>query len=270
MIVLIVISVLLVGTTSFISALGYTSYVRNAIGVVLTPIQKGANFVFDGIGDFFTSDEDYKRLEKENKELKENLAKQEAELAKAQLAIEENNQLKEYLGIKKEHTDCSFENATVTGRQSNTYNTVYTINKGSYHGITPGMPVIDSLGVIGAISEVGLTWSKVTLLTEPDFSIGVSVEKNGENGICSGSFTASKNGLCILSRLSDDADIKVGDRIVTSDSSKLFPKGLLVGKVEAIDYNTVSREKICYITPTADLKNADTVMIITDFKDIYE
>jgi len=270
MVVLIVISILLVGTTSFISALGYTSYVRNAIGVVLTPIQEGANFVFDGIEDIFTSDEDYKRLEKENKELKEKLAKQEEELAKAQLALEENRQLKEYFGIKEEHTDCTFENATVTGRQSNTYNTVLTVNKGSYHGIKPGMPVIDNLGVIGCISEVGLTWSKVTLLTEPDFSIGVSVEKNSETGICSGSFAASKNGLCILTHLPDETEVSVGDRIVTSDSSTLFPKGLTVGKVEAIDYDTVSREKICYIKPSADLKNADSVMIITDFKDIYE
>ena len=270
MIVLIVIAILLVGTTSFISALGYTSYVRNAIGIVLTPVQKGLNFVFDGFEDIFSSKEKYEDLRKENEELKQQLAKNEEELANAKLALQENESLKEFFGIKEEHIDCKFENAKITGRQSTTYNVLYTIDKGTYHGITPGMPVIDKYGVLGCVSEVGLTWAKVTCITEPDVSLGATVERNGESGICSGTFAASKKGFCVLSYLNKTTSIETGDRIVTSDESSMFPKGLLIGTVESIETDSLTRERIAYVKPAADLENANSVMVITEFEAAYE
>ena len=163
MVVLIVISVLLVGTTSFISALGYTSYVRNAIGIVLTPVQQGANFVFDSIENIFSSKEDYKKLKKENEELKQQLADNKACLAEAELAIAENKELKNYLGIKEEHTEITFENAVVTGRQASTHTTVYTVNKGTYYGVKTYMyldlPIIGDklkIGVYGETKTLGI------------------------------------------------------------------------------------------------------------------
>ena len=90
MIVLIVIALLLVGTTSFMSALGYTSYVRNAIGIVLTPIQKAVDNTFDGIDSIFSSRKELEDLKKENEQLKLELAKKEEEASKATLALEEN------------------------------------------------------------------------------------------------------------------------------------------------------------------------------------
>ena len=270
MIVLIVIAILLVGTTSFISALGYTSYVRNAIGIVLTPVQKGLNFVFDGFEDIFSSKEKYGELKKENENLKQQLAEENEALAKAELALQENESLKEFYGIKQEHIDCTFENAKITGRQSTTYNVLYTINKGTYHGITPGMPVIDKYGILGCVSEVGLTWAKVTPITEPDVSLGAVVEKNGNTGVCSGSFAAAKNGFCILSYLPKDANVEIGDRIVTSDESAMFPKGMLIGIVDSIEINPLTREIIAYIKPAADLENTYNVMVITEFEAAYE
>lgn len=270
MIVLIVIAILLVGTTSFISALGYTSYVRNAIGIVLTPVQKGVNFVLDGFEDIFSSKEKYGELKKENESLKQQLAENQAALAKAELALQENESLKEFFGIKEEHIDCTFENAKIIGRHSTTYNVLYTINKGTYHGLTPGMPVIDKYGIIGCVSEVGLTWAKVTSITEPDVSLGAVVERTGDTGICSGSFVAAKKGLCVLSYLPKSTNVEIGDRIITSDESAMFPKGVLIGTVESIESNPLSREIIAYIKPAADLENANSVMVITEFEAAYE
>jgi len=270
MIVLIVISILLVGTTSFISALGYTSYVRNAIGIVLTPIQKGANYVFDSIENIFSDKNDYKKLKEENENLKLMLAEKESELANAELTLKENENLKDFLGLKEEHPDFVFADAKITGRQSNSYSIVYTLDKGTYHGIEPGMPVVDKYGVIGCISEVGLTWSKATSVTEPDFSVGVIVERTGEVGISSGTFSASKDGLCVVSYLPVDTDIKAGDRIITSGNNSIYPKGLLLGTVESIKADPVSREIQALVKPAANLTETSSVMIITDYGIIYE
>ena len=151
MVTLIVISVLLVGTTSFISLLGYSSYVRNAIGIALSPIQSGADSLLDKIESLFVSDADYEALKQENEELKIIISENEKKLAEAELALRENEELKDYLGLKDEHTDFVFVDADITGKNAGNHITVLTINRGSFHGITPGMPVVDKFGLVGHV-----------------------------------------------------------------------------------------------------------------------
>lgn len=270
LVVMLIISILLVGTTSFIAALGYTSYVRNAIGIVVTPIQKGANYVFDSIENMFTSKKDVEKIKKENEELKLAMAEQENKLKEAENIIKENEKFKEYLGVKEEHNDFKMTDACVTGRSSASNSTVITIDKGLIHGMTPGMPVIDKYGLVGCIEEVGRNWSKVKTVIDPDTSVGVYVERTGETGITSGEFAASKDGLFVLNYLSADSDIKEGDRIFTSGDGSVFPKGLLVGTVKYTKKDALSREIKAYIEPISQIEGANEVMIITEFTMIYE
>lgn len=270
LVVTIVISILLVGTTSFISALGYTSYVRNAIGIVLTPIQNGANHVLDGIESIFSSKEDYEALKKENEELKLTLKEQEDKLSEAMIALKENEKLKEFLKIKEEHNDFSFTDAVVTSRTSNKTPTILTIDKGLSHGLDVNMPVIDKYGFVGIVCETGLTWSKVKTIISPESSVGVYIERTGEVGIAGGSFSASKDGLFTVKYLNDNTDVQVGDRIFTSGDGSLFPKGLLVGVVESIEKDSLSREAIALVKPISPLSETTEVMIINEFEMKYE
>ncbi len=269
MVILIIISVLLVGTTSFISALGYTSYVRNAIGIVLTPLQNGANYVFDSIDNLFTTKSEYEALEKENEELKLKLENQNSLIEDAEYAIKENQNLKEYLGIKSDNIDISLTDATITGREAGNYMTVFTLNRGTYHGIEPGMPVIDKYGVIGCIREVGLTWSKAVTIIETDVSVGVIAKRTGETGISNGTLSAKENGLFAVSYLPENTTISIGDGIYTSGDSAFYPDGLFLGNVVSIEKDVISRESIAYIKPVANLENPLDVMIITDFEKTY-
>ena len=270
MIVTIVIAILLVGTTSFISALGYTSYVRNGIGIVLTPIQKGANSFFDSIENIFSSKEDYKKLQKENEELKLLLKEQEDKLKEAELTLQQNEELKNYLGIKDEHNDFLFTNASVTSRSSEKTPILITLDKGLSHGIDTGMPVIDKYGFVGVVCETGLTWSKVKTVVSPDSSIGVYVERTGEAGVTSGTFKASKDGLFTVTYLGQNTDIQEGDRIFTSGDGSVFPKGILLGNVEYIEKDSVTRDIIAYVSPISPIQEINEVMIITEFEMKYE
>ena len=270
MIVLIVISILLVGTTSFISALGYTSYVRNAIGIILTPVQNGANYVFDSIENIFSSKEDFKKLKEENEELKSQLAEQKEILANAQLALKENEELKNYLGIKKDTSHIALENAYVTGRQSASHTLILTVNKGTYHGIKPGMPVIDKYGIVGKVSETGLNWSKVTFVTQPNVSFGVKLEKTGDKAIAKGTYTSSKEGLCAVTYFPESTSIEAGDRIVSSDDSVLLPEGILLGVVERVETDAVTREITAYVRPASNFTEVQSVAIITEYERSYE
>ncbi len=270
LIVTLVIAILLVGTTSFISALGYTSYVRNAIGIVLTPIQKGANSVFDSIESHFVSKDEYKKIKEENDKLKQQIAEQQENLANAENALEENEKLKEYLGIKDEHNDFVMTDAEVISNTSSSNSMVITINKGLSHGMKPGLPVIDKFGLIGCIDEVGHNWSKVRTIISPDTSVGVYVERTGENGISSGTFSASKEEMFTVSYLGNNTDVAVGDRIISSGDGSMFPKGLLLGTVTKIEKDSNSRETIAFVTPISQIKEVKSVMVITEFTMLYE
>jgi len=270
MVVLLVISILLVGTTSFISLLGYSSYVRNAIGTALTPLQKGADIVFDKIEAWFVSDKEIEALKKENEELRLQIGENEKKLAEAEIALRENEELKDYLGLKSEHTDFVFVDADVVGKNAGNHATVLTLNRGSFHGITPDMPVCDKFGLVGYVCEVGLNFSKVLTVVNADSTIGVYVERNRQEAIITGKFSLYEEGLCMMSFLSGNSDVKEGDRIYTSSASDKYPVNLFVGTVTKVETDAVSREIIAYIKPASMLDGNEQVMIITEFEKTYE
>jgi len=269
-IVITIIAVLLAGTASFISALGYTSYIRNAVGIVLSPVQNGANHIFDTIENIIASKNDYEKLLKENEELKLKLEEQADTVAKAEVFLDDYEKLKDYLGVKDEIVDIQMTDAEVLGQSNGNHLSIITLNRGNIHGIVPGMPVIDKYGLIGRITEVGLNWCKAATLTEPDFSVGINVERTGEKGITKGTFELSYDGLISVSFLPSDTDIKEGDRLFTSSDSAMFPEGLFVGTVVSVETNDIERETVATVRPSADLKDPHYVMIVTGFENKYE
>ena len=70
--------------------------------------------------------------------------------------------------------------------------------------------------------------------------------------------------------LSKNTKLEIGDRIITSDESTMFPKGMLIGTVESIETDSLAREIIAYVKPAADLENANSIMVITEFEAAYE
>lgn len=270
MLIMIAVSLILVGTTSFLSMLGYTSYIRNAIGTAVTPIQNGANHVFDSVGTFFSRHSDYDEIKKENEKLRQQLKDSEEKVYRAELAVDENEKLKEYLGIKDEHTDFVFADANITGHSDGNQYTVYTLDRGSVHGIEKGMPVITPDGVIGCISEVGITWSKVIPIFENGKSVGAFLERSGNSGIIEGTFSLRNERNCLLTYLPQAPDIRPGDRVLTNGEGSTYPKGLFIGTVKELVSDEYGRQTNAVITPAVDFSNLSHVMIITDYETVYE
>ena len=89
--------------------------------------------------------------------------------------------------------------ATVTGGASGNVMTLFTLDKGSAHGVSRNMPVLTEDGIVGFVSEVGLNWCKVTTVIETASSVGACVLRSGDAGIVSGDFSLRKNGYCKFS-----------------------------------------------------------------------
>lgn len=265
-IIALVVALIIAIVPTVLSLMGLSSYVRAAIGTVISPFQSALSYAADGIGGFTEYFTEYDRLVEENARLKDELAAANDKLYSASLTEEENKWLRGYIGLKREHIDFELEAATVIAREAGNYMTVFVLNRGTLHGVDTGMPVVSETGVIGYISEVGPTWAKGVTLIETASAVGAYVERSGETGVVEGSYMLKDDGLCTMSYLPTDADIVVGDRILTSGVGSVYPQGLLVGTVVSVDHDAVTRETVAEISLAADARELKKVMIIKDFK----
>lgn len=168
---------------------------------------------------------------------KEALQRQRIELAQvsthaAQLAAE-NEQLRRLLQVADTVTQPAVA-VEVFYEPPNAFNRRLVFNKGSKHGIHPGMPVIDEGGVVGQVVRVTAYTAEAALITDDKVSIPVQVLRNGLRLVAFGGHSAAK----IEARyLTNEVDLKVGDTLITSGIGGLFPAGLPVAEVESIDFD---------------------------------
>jgi len=247
-------------------AMGQGSYIRSAIVTAASPFSWAFTKVGEGITGFSLYFKTLEELRDENAALRAELEGYKSLVYDAELIKEENEFYSNYLGIKEEHIDFLFENATVVGREATNYRTVVTLSKGSLHGIEVNMPVITEEGLIGHITEVGSTWSKAEILTESSSAVGAYIERSGTLGVVEGTYELRAEGLCRMVYIEADADIRVGDKVLSSGIGEVYPRGLLIGKVTEVSRDERTRTLVATVEPAADLGSISKVMIITEYE----
>lgn len=168
---------------------------------------------------------------------KEALQRQRIELAQitthaAQLATE-NEQLRRLLQVADTVTQPAVA-VEVFYEPPNAFNHRLIFNKGSTHGIRPGMPVIDEGGVVGQVVRVTPYTAEAALITDDKVAIPVQVLRNGLRLVAFGGHAAAK----VEARyLTNEVDLEIGDTLITSGIGGLFPAGLPVAEIESIDFD---------------------------------
>ncbi len=148
--------------------------------------------------------------------------------------------------------------ADVVGRDPSNWNASLIINRGAKDGLKVGWPVVSSLGAVGRVIEVGSTTAKVILVADPNFAVAALVQRTRESGLLTGTL----QGVCRLQYLTEEADVKVGDKIVTSKMSSAFPEGVLIGTVVDVQAATNTRTVECLVDPDVNLSQLEEVIII--------
>ena len=247
-------------------AMGQGSYIRSAIITVASPFRWALTKAGEGISGFSLYFRTLDELREENAALRAELEGYKSLVYDAELIGEENDFLSDYLGIKEEHVDFLFENATVVGREATNYRTVITLSKGTLHGIEVNMPVITENGLIGHITEVGSTWSKAEIIIESSSAVGAYIERSGTLGVVEGTYELRTEGLCRMVYIEADSDIRVGDKVISSGIGEVYPRGLLIGKVTEVSVDERTRTLVATVEPAADLESISKVMIITEYE----
>jgi rod shape-determining protein MreC len=108
------------------------------------------------------------------------------------------------------------------------YKRQIVINKGLRNGVYSGQPILDAHGVMGQIIHPGIPSSTAILITDPSHAIPVQVNRNGLRTVLYG--TGSANYLEVQN-LPNNADIEIGDLLITSGLGGRFPEGYPVAEV---------------------------------------
>lgn len=265
-IITLVAALLLSIVPTVLCAMGQGSYVHMALQTVARPFEWLGDRIGDGIAGFGAYFTKLSELQKENEELRAQLDDYRERIYNAKMLEEENKWLSDYLGLKKEHSDFLFEEATVIGRESGNYSTVYTLSKGTLHDIEANMPIITEDGVVGYVTEVGPTWCRAVSIIETASAVGAYVERSGELGLVEGNFELRFEGRCRMIRLPEDADVREGDRVLTSGLGSIYPRGLFVGEVVSVEADPYSRTLTAVLQPKIDYSSLVKVMIVKDYK----
>lgn len=247
-------------------SMGVTFVFRDAVGVVLAPVQKLFNNVTEAIDGFASYFYKFDELAAENNRLREQIADYQAQIYDNAEIEEMYVWMSDFLEMKMSHTDFEMLAASVIGRESGNYSKVLNLDVGSSDGVQLNMPVVTPDGVVGRITEVGLNWSKVTTILESGLSVGTYIERTGDSGVCTGSFDTAADGLCTLSYIPEESKVALGDRVLTSGYGSMYPRGLVVGYVDSIEQDPYSRTLNIKVKCSAEYLSLTNVMVITSFE----
>lgn len=169
----------------------------------------------------------YASLQRQNRELRDELQRMKA-WKEAALQLEQENA--KLLDLNKVRLDPAL--TVVTGQvladSGSPFRQSLLLNVGgSRDGIMDGWAVTDGLGLVGRISGVGEKSSRVLLLTDNTSRVPVTIQPSGQRAVLSGDNSA----LPAIDFIEDTEEVRPGDRVISSGDGGVFPAGLLVGNV---------------------------------------
>lgn len=247
-------------------AQGSANVAANIVGFFTTPLQKVTSSVSQSIGGVFDRWLHGDEIYAENQELKEQiriLTEQQVELEQYRW---ENKSLKDFMGLKEEYPDHEYVMASVVSRDPNSRFYSFVIDQGSLDGVEYLDPVITHDGLVGRISEVGLTFSKVTTILDPALHVGCYNARTRDMGTITGRIEAAENGLCSMELVSRSSTAAKDDIIVTAGSTGLFPKDLVIGRIVSLANESDGKSMTALVEPAAEIESLTNVLVVTSFR----
>lgn len=167
----------------------------------------------------------------------------------------ENKDLKNLLDIKESLTDFDYINASVIERNNSYWLNEITINKGLEDGISNNQIVITKDGMIGKVIDSSNKTSIVKLIT--GFTNPVSILINDISKV----LTIDNYNLYVKG-INNGENIKVGDKVITSGLSDIFPKGIIIGEIESISKEKNDVGYFGKVKLSSDINNLRFVIVL--------
>ena len=222
---------------------------------VFAEVQRAAS---SGIGSARDAWQNYFALQetrRENEALRTEVAQLRVGLQQERALAEQSRMLQKLLDMKTA-TPLETTAATVIGGGASPDFRTVTIDKGTGGGLRPDMAVISPAGVVGRIILPTGRAAKVQLLIDRDAAAGAVTERSRAQGVVVGTGTSLR-----LDHVPGTADIKIGDRIVTSGIEGIYPKGFEIGQIESFDRRAGEYSAVI-IRPAVEFSSLESVLVV--------
>jgi len=230
---------------------------RQSIALVVDPVQRVAQTpgsLVDYAAGYLRGLRD---LQLENNQLKHAQLNSAPNLQRlAQLEVE-NERLRQLLSVK-EREKASGQVAQILYTARDPFSRKVIIDKGQQAGIVAGQPAIDETGVVGQVTRVFPFSAEITLITDKDQVVPVQIVRNGQRSIVFG----LGNGQLELRYMPANADVQVGDVLVTSGLDSVYLPGFPVARVINVERDSAYSFARIYCVPIAGVENFGELMVL--------
>jgi rod shape-determining protein MreC len=222
---------------------------------VFAEVQRAASMVISSVraswSDYFA----LQQVRQENERLQQELGQLRVTLQQERALAQQSRMLQDLLTLKS-GTALATAGAGVIGSGASPDFRTITIDKGTTDGIRPDMSVIAPAGVVGRVITPSARAAKVQLLIDRNAAAAAVVERSRAQGVVEGT-----GGNLRLNYVSGTADVKVGDRLVTSGIEGIYPKGFVIGQIESIQRGAGEFSAIV-VTPAVDFSLLEAVLVV--------
>jgi rod shape-determining protein MreC len=235
----------------------------------LRPFEVAANRISHPFRDAAGWATDLAHAKSENERLKHEVAVLRRHQSEWQIALSENADLRKKLGYRDSRrfpSDFESVSARVLTNPSATFDQTITIAAGAKDGISAYDVVVTEDGLVGQVTKVFNSITKVQLITDPDSAVrAVDAAHITTLGILE---HGSGSGSLLLDRVTKDKQVEVGDRIVTAGSPgadqlpSLYPRGISIGTVTSVGQNDTDLFKQIQVQPFVDLTSLESVLVL--------
>ncbi len=241
-------------------------YFSNAFGFIITPIQKGITNTTNWTNEQIKSFSNKNYLEETNQALFLENEKLKSEVNRLKQLEDENIKLSNLLDTTQRYPQLETKVANIIATDTNYWYKTFILDLGSNNDIEVDMIVLSNGGLLGRVTFVGNNYCKVTSIFDETNYVSVKSLRNGEFGILKGSSELIGDKLATIEYLDINSKIIVGDEIITSHLSDIYPSNIVIGTVSNIFIDESNIVKKAVVEPIVDLNNIDKVLIVTNLK----
>lgn len=235
------------------------------IGTVFTPAHWVAGKLSDGLDKITSNAKGDAQYEQKIDELQKELGELQNQLADYDNLKAQNELYKDALELKEDNPDFKYLGASVIGRDSANPYCSFTISKGSAHGVKDGDAVLYGKYLVGVIKKAYPTYSVVSSVIDPDFSVSAYDINTKELSYVTGDAEIAKDGYCKFENLDSTTKIAYGSIIATAGISSTMPKGIIIGTVRDINDESTNISTYALIEPGTDITRLDECLVLTGF-----
>ena len=224
---------------------------------LMAPLERAGTFASRTVADAWASASGLLRARDEAEALRARVRRLEQDTARLAETEAENARLRTLLDFRKT-LGGTLLTTRVIGHDAAGLSRTLVVDQGSAAGVAKGAAVLAPEGIVGQVFQVSPHAARVLLVSDHNSGVDAVVQRTRGRGIVEG----TADGRCGLKFVKRTEDLQVGDLVVSSGLDGIFPRGLPIGRIQAVDKQGQGLFQYAQIDPAVDVERLEEVLVM--------